>query len=355
MLERNLSPREMFIRMAAGHRPVHAFAHAGAKDPAGVAAWKSRAWPEVKATLGLFPDSVPANPLLLAEWRDRGLCKQKWIIDVAPHISASLAVNYPEVHAGAKSPAILCCHGHGHGRFGKDSVMGNGAGPEIKADIENMNYDYGRQMAEAGFVTFAIDWIGFGERNDSRKPNCRSGLADGRDWCNLYYLHATMFGMTSLSINIAHGLAAADFVRGFEEVDAGRMGVMGLSGGGTMALWLGLCDERFRATEVICYSDVWAAFGIRDFNYCGMQVAPGLYRLVDLPDLQGLMAPRPMLIDIGAYDACFPVDTAMACYRKAEKVYQAAGAADRLELDLFPGDHGWGGNKSIAFFTKHLG
>ena len=26
-----------------------------------------------------------------------------------------------------------------------------------------------------------------------------------------------------------------------------------------------------------------------------------------------------------------------------------------LELDLFPGPHAWGGNKSEAFFRKHLG
>lgn len=53
-----------------------------------------------------------------------------------------------------------------------------------------------------------------------------------------------------------------------------------------MTLWMSLCDERFKATEIICYSDLWAHFGIRDINYCGMQVTPGLYKLVDLPELQ---------------------------------------------------------------------
>jgi hypothetical protein len=122
-----------------------------------------------------------------------------------------------------------------------------------------------------------------------------------------------------------------------------------------MTLWSAFCDKRFKAAEIICYSDLWAHFGIRDINYCGMQVAPGLFKLVDLPDLQGLLAPMPLLIDIGAYDTCFMVDTAMECYRRLEKIYRAAGASDRLELDFFPGEHGWGGNKSEAFFRKHLG
>ena len=121
-----------------------------------------------------------------------------------------------------------------------------------------------------------------------------------------------------------------------------------------MTLWMTLCDKRFKAAEIMCYSDLWAAFGIRDLNYCGMQVAPGLFKLMDLPDVQGLIAPRPLLIDIGVHDTCFKVDTAMGCYRQVEKIYRAAGAADRLELDLHPGEHGWGANKSEAFFKQHL-
>jgi hypothetical protein len=86
-----------------------------------------------------------------------------------------------------------------------------------------------------------------------------------------------------------------------------------------------------------------------------MQVAPGLFKLVDLPDLQGLLAPLPLLIDIGVYDTTFKLDTAMACYRKLEKIYTAADARDKLELDLFPREHSWGGNKAETFFKKHLG
>jgi hypothetical protein len=85
-----------------------------------------------------------------------------------------------------------------------------------------------------------------------------------------------------------------------------------------------------------------------------MQVAPKLYKLVNLPELQGLLAPAPLLIDIGAYDSCFKVDSSMACYKRLEKIYKAAGAAENLELDLSPTEHAWGGNKSMEFFSKHL-
>ena len=347
---RNLSPQRMFEKLALEHRPKYRF---DPKTFTDFASWKKEALPEVLGTLGRFPERVALRPELMAEWEDDGLHKQRWLIDVGKHISAIFLVNSPRgLQNEEKRPALLCWHGHG--QFGKAPVMGNLASPEVRAERDLFNYDYGHQMAKHGFVTFATDWIGKGERNDADKPNFRS-QDSGRDWCNLYYLHATMLGTTPLAINVTHGQAATDFVCTLPHVDPEHLGVMGLSGGGTMTLWSALCDSRFKAAEIICYSDLWPYFGFRDVNYCGMQVAPGLFDLVDLPDLQGLLAPLPLLVDIGVADSCFTVDTAMACYRRTKVIYEAAGASESLELDLFPGGHAWGANKSVNFFRQHLG
>ncbi len=349
MDSRNLSPQRMFELLAADHQPTNAYSP---EKFSSVAQWQSETLPKVVATVGDFPGRVPANPEMIVEWEHDGLRKQRWIIDVGKHISASFLVNIPlDASPDDKLPAILCWHGHGP--FGKEPVMGNDSSPDLRTAISNHGYDYGHQMAKAGFVTYAIDWIGAGERNDANKPHFRS-VAGGRDWCNLLYLHATMLGMTSISINVTHGMAATDFACTLPNVDPDRLGVMGLSGGGTMTTWTYLLDTRFKAAEIICYTDLWACFGIRDINYCGMQVTPGLYKLVDLPDLQGLVAPRPLLIDIGIYDTCFHIDSSIASYKKIEQIYKAADAADKLELDLFPSEHSWAGNKSRDFFGKHL-
>jgi hypothetical protein len=305
MRERNLSPQKMFFKLALENKPEFAFIN-GKND---FASWKKEAYPKVTACLGEYPEKVDLDPEIVVEWEEDGIRKQRWMIEVSKHISAAFQINIPiDITTGEKYPAILCWHGHGP--YGKEAVMGNASDPGLAANIRQHNYDYGHQMAKQGFITFAIDWIGMGERNDNRKPHFLSHNA-GSDWCDLYYLHATMLGMTSLSINIAHGMAAVDFACTFPFVDMNRLGVMGLSGGGTMTLWSALCDDRLKAAEIICYSDLWAYFGIRDLNYCGMQVAPGLFKLVDVPDLQGLLAPKPLLIDIGVYDTCFKVDTAM--------------------------------------------
>ena len=56
---------------------------------------------------------------------------------------------------------------------------------------------------------------------------------------------------------------------------------------------------------MICYSDTFPRFAVARANFCGNQFVPGLYRLCDVGDLQGLIAPRPLLLEIGLHDTCF--------------------------------------------------
>ena len=56
--------------------------------------------------------------------------------------------------ATGRLPGILACHGHGP--FGKEPVSGNASAPELRAAIESHNYDYGRQMAQAGYAVIGM-------------------------------------------------------------------------------------------------------------------------------------------------------------------------------------------------------
>ncbi|MGB7160908.1 MAG: alpha/beta hydrolase family protein, partial [Tepidisphaeraceae bacterium] len=302
---RNLSINAYFRTTAERHVPRYRYA---GQD---FARWQAELLPAVRATLGRMPDRVPLNAQVQAEWREGGLVKQRVIFDVEEGLAAVAYVFRPEASNGHRLPAILACHGHGP--FGKEAVMGNRSSPQLVAEIESQNYDYGLRMAQAGFVTIAIDWRGFGERDDRRKPNSHGlghDITPGRDLCNQHYLRASLLGMTVLGMDLHDAACALDYLCQQPFVDADRIGVMGLSFGGTMATWMALCDDRIKAADVICYSDRFADFGMRDVNLCGSQITPGLYALCDLPDLQGLIAPRPLLVEIGAYDACFKIESA---------------------------------------------
>lgn len=346
-MHRNISPHEHFLRRAREHTPEHRFDGISSSD---WEAWREALMPKLTESLGSMPQKVPLRPELVAEWRADGLIKQRVIFDVEEGLSAPAYVFRPAEGDG-RFPGILACHGHG--QFGKDSVMGNASSPERQGRIEDHNYAYGLEMAKAGFAVIAIDWRGFGERDDRRKPHVRS-FAGNRDLCNLNFIRASLFGQTVLGLDVHDGMCALDYLCGQHFVDAERIGVMGLSFGGTMTTWMSIMDERIRAADIICYSDRFADFAVRDCNFCGSQMTPGLYALCDLPDLQGLIAPRALLVEIGTHDECFLVESALDCFGEVERIYEAAGAREVLELDLFEGGHRWGGNRSVDFFRKHL-
>ena len=346
-MSRNLSINAYFRNMAVGHVPQFRFAGSTKEDWQN---WKGALHPKLMATLGQMPAKVPLNPEIIAEWEADGLIKQKIIFDVEEGHSATAYVFRPAGLTG-KVPGILACHGHGP--FGKEVVMGNDSTPEMAAFILDYNKNYGLRMAKAGYAVIAIDWRGFSERDDRMKPNWNDNTFE-RDICNLHYIRASIMGMTVLGMNVHDGSRAIDYLSGQDFVDADNIGVMGLSFGGTMTTWMSLCDERIKATDIMCYSDRFADFGIRDINFCGSQITPGLYSLCDVPDLQGLIAPQPLLVEIGLYDDCFRIESAMSCFHEVEKIYAAADASDKLQLDLFEGGHSWGGNKSVNFFDKFL-
>jgi dienelactone hydrolase len=346
--QRTIDPYTFFNHRAREHKPTGVF-----RKP--FAPWKRRTLKGVLDTLGDRPKKVAPNAELIVEWQEDGLIKQRWIIDTQPGLSAPLLLYRPaDMKRGEKRPAILCCHGHGPD--GKDSVMGIASTPARTAKIAVNNYDYGLQMARKGFVTYAIDLLGFGERSSAANPHLHQQAIAGRDECNINYLCATLLGTTPLAINCHDNSAATDFVTRQSFVDEKHLGVMGLSQGGTMTTWMALTDNRFKAIDIICYAGPFYHIAYRAYNVCGSQITPGLFAIVDSPQLQGLIAPRPLLVEYGIHDTCFPIDSAYGLhYQELKKIYAAADAGDKLELDLHPNEHAWGGNKSEAFFRNHLG
>ncbi len=88
--------------------------------------------------------------------------------------------------------------------------MGNIGELGVSEAIARSNYDYGHQMAEKGYVTYAIDWMGAGSAMIGGSLTFFPPLVIGIG--ALYYLHATMLGTTPLAINLSHGRAATDFI-----------------------------------------------------------------------------------------------------------------------------------------------
>jgi hypothetical protein len=343
--KRNLSMVEYFKARAEHFEPRLRFNGA---TPADFSAWKSALLGEIKGLLGPLPKPVALNAEIVWEIEEDGLLKRRVLLDTETEMSVAALVYIPLSAKHKPCPAILC--NHGHGKFAKDSVMGIRSKYNVErgAEIEGFNYDYGLQMAQRGYVTMAIDYRGFGERSDGGDPY------PGRDKCNVHFIRGSLMGINLLALNIWDAQRALDYLCSLQCVNAERIGTMGLSFGGTMTTWISLMDERIKAADIICYSARFRNFAIADSNVCGSQFVPGIFSICDVPDLHGLIAPRPLLAEIGVHDKCFLEYDALSCAAEVKKIYAASGAAANYDIDLFAGDHKFAGNKAFSFFDKHL-
>ena len=68
----------------------------------------------------------------------------------------------------------------------------------------------------------------------------------------------------------------------------------------------------------------------------------------------GLIAPRPLLLEMGIYDDCFYIHDLLEGHAGVKRIYQAAQAEDKLWADVFAGPHAFAGNKAMAFFKTYL-
>lgn len=308
--------------------------------------WREQAMQKLLELIGPFPPAVPLAAEVEYTAEEPFFFRQRVVLDVEENMSLPCQVLIPKgMKADGSNPAILCCHGHG--RLGKDPVAGLVSTPEHQADIDLMNYDYAAQMARAGFLTLAPDLRGFGERRDGDDPL-------GRDTCNVNFLKGSLMGLYPLTLNVWDMKCCVDYLCTRPEVDPGRIGMMGLSLGGTMTAFTAAVEPRIRAADVIGYVNPFASFGVHRGNFCGSQMLPGLYRWLDTSDIAGLIAPRPLLLEMGTADSCFYFHDLWQGYREVRKIYEAAGAADRLWADVHPGPHAFAGNKAFPFFKRYL-
>lgn len=345
--ERNFSSENYWNKLAKSLMPENGFCGSTKEY---WETWRTQARNALMAALGDFPEKIPLDPLIISTEEDNGLIRQKLIINSEENMSIPCYLLYPkEIKQNRKNAAIVCCHGHADGDYGKEVVAGIRATMGHIRDIESMHSNYGERMARAGYLTICPDLRGFGERSDGPDP-----LGWGRDMCNVNFIKGALLGKYVLTLNIFDIMRCIDYLETRAEVDPGRIGMMGLSLGGTMTAFVSAIDERIKAADIICYINPFADFAIKNSNFCGSQMVPGIYRYLDTSDIAGLIAPRPLLIEMGSCDDIFPIADTMKGYEQVRKIYEVAGAAQMLSKDVCQSGHAFCDNKAYHFFKKHL-
>ncbi len=242
-------------------------------------------------------------------------------------------------------PGIVALHGHGP--FGHDSVVGIDFSPERAESIEAANYDFGRQLVRQGYVVVAPCFTPFGRRLDSPESY------RGNDACAVAFVRLQLLGRNLMSENLRDALWAFEFLARNSAVDPDRIGCVGLSYGGRMTMLTAAVEPRIRVAVISGALNVMQE-RIGGRYSCGAQVIPGLLEFGDVPEIAGLIAPRPALWEVGQRDGLMVKEWIPGAWERMRRAYRALGAEEHLSMDSFDGHHRWNGVKATPLLASLL-
>jgi dienelactone hydrolase len=304
-------------------------------DMGSLPAWLAGRRHRLTELLGRMPTPVPLNPETFESVQCDGYRRDKIVFDSEEDMSVPCYLLVPDGRIG-KGAAVLACHGHGPG---KSQVVG-------LEHTDQPNGDYALQLVRQGYVVLAPDLRCFGERQDWNP--------DDHYACDTNLVHAVMAGWNPLGQSVWDMQRCLDHLEDHPLVDAARIGMVGLSQGGTVTLFTAAFDERVAAAVVSGYFSSWAVAHKMPWNMCGSQVLFDMLGHLEHEDLGALIAPRPLLIESGTQDDLFPVPTAAESVRRTRLVYEQQGVSDRLVHDIFDGVHQWHGVAALEFLNHWL-
>jgi dienelactone hydrolase len=299
-------------------------------------AWKDRCRERLSSLLGRMPEPVELDPATLDSTNCDEYRMDTVVYDTEPTMSVPAYLLVPDGRV-EPGPAVLAVHGHGPGKAEICGVVASGS----------PNGDYAAQLARCGYLVLAPDLRCFGERTDWNPPDHYA--------CDTNLVHAFMSGWNPLSQNLWDLARSIDFLEAQPMVDRRRIGVVGFSYGGTMALFLSAWDQRIAAAVVSGYFSSVAASHRMPWNMCGSQVLPGMLGRLEHLDLGALVAPRPLLVETGTEDLLFPVAAADDAVGQLRRLYRYLDAEEKLTHDVFDGGHQWHGDQAFPFLDRWLG
>jgi len=232
----------------------------------------------------LGPEKDPGP--LAAEVHEEFECEGYVRRHVSYNVPSGRASAFVCIPRGLKTPApLVFCHHQHAGEFdlGKSEVCG------LRGDPDQA---YAVELAQRGFVTIAPDAIGFEDRN----------WADGANvgWFELS--SRLMMGRTLLADELQEVSLAIDYASTLPDVDPSRIGFIGHSYGGKMAMWAPAWDRRIRASVSSCgcipYRDAFS----RDAGFQADFVVPGFAARFDVEDVLALAAQCEFLLIAGQDD-----------------------------------------------------
>jgi dienelactone hydrolase len=309
-------------------------------------AWQKQLRAKVTELVGGFPAArTPLAPVTLETRAFPGYRREKIVFDASPGVSVLAYLLLPD-KAKTPAPTMICIPGHGRG---VDDIVGIDDKGRDRTDKAGYQHDFAIQVAEAGMAAVAIEPMAFGCRRDA--ITARKGLSASA--CQPTAGGALLVGQTMVGWRVWDVMRTLDYIATRAELDSGRVGCMGISGGGTITVFATALEPRIRVALVSGYLNTFRD-SVGSLSHCIDNYVPGILNWAEMYDVAGLIAPRPLFVESGDKDNIFPIAASVESFTKVREVYGVFGAAERIEQEVFPGEHSFWGKRGISFLARQL-
>lgn len=271
--------------------------------------------------------------------------RQKLLLSAPGHPTLPIYLLTPKEQRKEPRPAVLALHGHGG--YGYHPVAGRDDLPGVAKAIAGANYDYGRQFVRRGYVVAVPCFTPFGPRLDEGSRN------SSQDACGVSFIRLQILGKVLIAENLRDARWGVELLCQQSQVDPQRIGCAGLSYGGRMSMLTSALEPRIQVSAVSGALNVMQERVLGRYS-CGAQIIPGLLQYGDVPEIGGLIAPRPCVWEMGSRDGLIKADWAEDALQRIAAVYRAFGKPDNLQVDRFDGSHRWNGDVAFPLFDQVL-
>ena len=276
------------------------------------------------AIVGPFPEKTALNPKILRIIDKKDYRIEHLVYESQPgfYVTSSLFIPVGP-KKGNKKPAVIYVSGHSDVGYRIDAYQ---------HVILN--------LVKKGFIVFAFDPVGQGERIEYFDPNTGKSTIGGPSSEHSYSgSQAFITGSSEARYMIWDGIRAVDYLLTRKEVDPARIGITGRSGGGTQSAYIAAMDERIYAVA----SENYITNFTRLFQSIGPQDAEqnmfnAIQKGVDHPDLLLVRAPKPALIITTTGDF-FSIQGARETAKEVLRIYKAYGKEDSFGMVEDDGPH----------------
>ncbi len=147
-------------------------------------------------------------------------------------------------------------------------------------------------------------------------------------------------GLSWPGLMVCEDQAALGYLASRDDVDAGRIGCCGLSGGGLRTVFLAGIDDRIRCAVTVGMMTTWRDYLLnKSFIHTWMIYVPGLPGFLDFPEIYSLRAPLPAMVMATTEDPLFTRSETERAIEILREVYNKAGSPDAFHASWHGGPH----------------